>query len=138
MVESRWVNCRFCEQTFIAGQGDGCSLCGKGGGLVDVFPPTPSPYAEDQKSWAVPEGPDSGTSLAAGCLLVIIGTVVGVGIAYLLPEVGLEQAAQKPAFSWADNFFARLFTGAFLGAVCGGLIAAVLLLLLPRWKGRRR
>ncbi len=150
VVENRWVKCRFCEQTFITGQGDRCSLCSKEGGLVEVPPPGPSPNAVDQKSWAIPEGPDGGTSLAAGCftslaagcLLIIMGAVVGAGIAYMLPEARIVEKPSGRNLPLAGleqdfNFFARVFAGALVGAVCGGLATAVVLILLPGKKARR-
>src|SRR5215467_9462038 len=77
--ESRWVNCRFCEQTYVSSPGNRCSLCGKSGGLVEAQPEIPSPEAIAQRSWSISRGYGGAASLA-GCFLVFVGVIVGAGI----------------------------------------------------------
>jgi hypothetical protein len=148
VAADRWVHCRFCQQTYLAGDADGCSLCGKTGGLHEVPPPARSAGEKERASWAPATGPDAATSLAAGCFLLLVGTVLGVVVALSMPTAEPEQPArtgttpnsahQAAGLSAVISLFYRVVVGALLGLVGGGLIAVILLALWARVAERSR
>jgi hypothetical protein len=135
----RWVHCQFCQQTYAAARGDRCSLCRKAGGIVDVPRPQMAPASRDRVSWTPAAGPDDGISLAAGCLGILVGTMLGVVIALGLPSGKTRQPAaagnlaENPArpcgLSVLPILASRVVLGGAVGAL-GGALASVLLLLV--------
>ncbi len=114
----RWVHCRFCQQTYAAGQGERCSLCGKDEALRDADAPPPA--AVLRASWATPAGPDGGVALTAGCVGIVSGAALG-GI------IGPD---------WLPGLFSPI-VGAMLGAA-GGAVLAVAAATLVSWIGNRQ
>lgn len=121
----------------MTGRGDRCSLCGKIGGLEEVL--LPPPTNPERGSWAPASGLDAGTSLATGCLAMAIGMVLGTIIAFGLPADEPAQAGNAAAppgencgLPIIPYLFGRLLLGMGLGAISGGFVFMVLVILLSR------
>jgi amino acid permease len=92
----------------------------------------------DQKSWAVTDRPVAVTKRTTEWLLVILGSLVGAGIAYLLLEAGLG-GKDDPLGIGALIVHLFLFIPIILfGAGCGGVFTAILLFALTCLRARRR
>jgi hypothetical protein len=134
MPVDRWVYCRFCEQSYLAGPGERCSLCRQAGGLREVAPTRLVQTYRERASRAPPGGSDAGTTLAAGCFGMLVGGAFGAAIALSLP---VEGPPGGECGMWVvPLMFGQLFVGLGVGAVVGGLGGLLLLGLLTRLGGR--
>jgi len=129
-VENRWVHCCHCGQTYAAGLGPHCSLCGLVGGLSDVPRPPPNPNASERDS-REPAGESGGQALAGGCLGVLAGAALGIMIALGLPAHEARTVAQAGAdgqqcgTGLAILLFWDLVGRAVLGVTLGSIVGAV-------------
>lgn len=131
MTVGRWVHCNFCRQTYIASEGDRCSLCGKSGGLV-MSSPT-SVQNPDRATWAPGAEPDPATSCAAVVCLVLLGMVLGAGVgAWLAWGPGEGGCGLGPAL----YFLVLSGIGAFIGAIIGAIGSVIVLGLTSRGPGQ--
>jgi hypothetical protein len=89
----------------------------------------------DQKSWGVTDRPHAATKRTSEWLLVILGSLVGAGIAYMLLQAGLG-GKDDPLGIGALIVDLFLFIPIVLfGAGCGGVFTAVVLVALTYIKG---
>jgi hypothetical protein len=93
----------------------------------------------DQKSWAVTDRPDATTKRTTEWLLVILGSLVGAGIAYMLLEAGLGGKDDPLGIGALIVHLPFFFIPIILfGAGCGGVFTAVVLVALTYLRARRR
>lgn len=145
MTAGRLVNCRSCQQTYFAGPGDRCSLCGKPGGLCESQATELPALDLNRGSWADSKGMGQSSVLLAGCCGVLAGAFLGVLVVSSIQfreKLGAVEANQVANVQpgecgmWAIpkviEIFSRLILGGFIGAVGGAMISTLLLLLLAR------
>jgi hypothetical protein len=148
MDDDRWVHCRFCRQTYAAGRGERCSLCGKAGGLLDVPRPA-TPAADDRGSWAPGAGTSASATVAAGCLGILIGAFVGMMIAPTLlagePEQPAEAAKASnggcglgPGIAAVAAMVGGLMMGAIVGGAAGAFASVIIVTFATRFDRRPR
>jgi hypothetical protein len=133
-----WVQCGHCGQTYAAGRGERCALCGKDEGLRDV----PRPVlrdGSDRASWAADARSASGAAFAGGCIGILLGATLGLVIALgLLADAAAEPPQADAAAEICGlgpgivGFFGtvgRATLGMMIGGLVGGLVGLVLLTL---------
>lgn len=145
MAAGRLVNCRFCQQTYFAGPGERCSLCGKTGGLCDS-PATGLPFLDlNRGSWADAKETGRNSVLLAVYCGILAGVFLGVLIVSsiqfgekLAPvEANGELNAQAGGCGmWAIpkvlEMFVRLIVGGAIGGTSGAMVSMLLLVLFAR------
>jgi len=148
-VPMRRVHCNKCDQTYFAGPGDRCSLCGESGTLAEVAYSLSSVPYSDRSTWAVPKGDNEATSLVAGFFGLIVGAMLGLAIAMSPgePVAPAHDAPAAPAKQEKCGLFglpqllSRWSLGAVTGAIGGALGSMALVALVhtmaqPRRRGQ--
>jgi hypothetical protein len=145
VTAGRLVICRFCQQTYFAGPGERCSLCGKTGGLCESQATELPSLDLNRGSWANSKGMGHSSVLLAGCCGVLAGAFLGVLVVSSiqfrekLAAVEANQVANAQAGEcgmWAIpkviEMFGHLILGGFIGAVGGAMVSTLLSLLFAR------
>jgi hypothetical protein len=107
-MADRWVFCTYCRQTYLAGGGDRCDLCGKAGGLLDPSSLEAQQHEArrrqeeaDLAASAVPAGESTATALGAwGVAKLSVLGFIFVVCGFWLMLAPLLRADPEASVSW--------------------------------------